>query len=130
MDPNRRRSFQSNWQAWQEQCDDRWKSRREAIEGRPAKDANTDLEKVLSKLGIQERLLEDQLIAAWEEIVGPAVAHNSRPVQIRRGELIVAVTQPALKYDLERFHRGEILRRMQERFGSGAIRGLRFRVGN
>ncbi len=130
MDPARRREFQAKWQAWQEQCDDRWKSRREAMEGKKAKDVSVELEKVLSKLGIQERLLEDQLLAAWEEIVGPAVGHNSRPVHIKRGELIVAVTQPALKYDLERFHRAEILRRMQERFGTGTIRSIRFRVGN
>tara|TARA_R110002096_G_scaffold122929_8_gene266144 strand:+ start:10369 stop:10761 length:393 start_codon:yes stop_codon:yes gene_type:complete len=130
MDPSRRREFQAKWQAWQEQCDSRWRGRREALEGRPAKDASQDLEKVLSKLGIQERLLEDQMIEAWGEVVGPAVAHNTRPVQIKRGELVVAVTQPALKYDLERFHRGEILRRLQEQFGTATIRSLRFRVGN
>ena len=79
--------------------------------------------------GLKDRLVEDQLVEAWVEAVGRPNADFSKPVQLKRGQLIVAVTQPALLYELERFHKAEILRRLQERFGCGTIRDLRFRVG-
>ncbi len=84
----------------------------------------------IGKLGLKERMLEDQLGAAWAEIVGSSNAQQSKPVQIKRGELIVAVSQPALRYDFERFHGPEILRRLQERFGASMVKRVRFRVGS
>lgn len=88
------------------------------------------LEKQIAELGLTERMVEDQLVEAWNDAVGKPIADLSKPVQLKRGQLVVAVAQPALLYDLERFHKQEILRRMQERFGSGTVREIRFRVGS
>lgn len=128
--PQRRDDFAAAWQRWCAACENEWKSDREAWEGRPAKSVAKMIEKEMASLGLNERLMEDQMVAAWAEVVGPANAFHTRPVQLKRGELIVAVSQPALKYDLERFHQAEILRRMQERFGEKTIQAIRFRVGN
>ncbi len=130
MDEKRREEFSIAWQRWCNSCESEWKERREAKEGRPFKSLEKLIDKELSALGVQERMVEDQLVEAWAEAVGPTNAMHSRPVSLNRGELIVAVTQPALKFDLERFHKGEILKRMQARFGATTIRRLRFRVGN
>lgn len=130
MDSERREKFQAAWQRRQQAVEAQWQGFREYHEGKSVKSAANELEKQMSKLGLNERMVEDQLVGAWAEVVGPQIANMSRPVQFKRGELIVAVAQPAFKYDLERFHAGEILRRMQDRFGKERIRRLRFRVGN
>jgi predicted nucleic acid-binding Zn ribbon protein len=107
-----------------------WRLLPEPEKVREPKSVASLIELKISKLGLSERLLEDQLASAWESIVGASNAQLSRPVSIRKGELIVAVAQPALKYTFERFHHREILERLQERFGSSAVRTIRFRTGN
>lgn len=84
----------------------------------------------LERLGLRDQVAESQILDSWESVVGPANAAFSRPVSLRKGELIVAVSQPALKYTLERFHAGFILTQLQERFGRDTVRSLRFRTGN
>jgi len=106
-----------------------WRLLPEQSFGREPKSVGALLERQMEELGLKERLVEDQLTEAWAEIVGSPNCQFSKPVQLKRGQLIVAVAQPALLYDLERFHKAEILRRLQERFGTGTIRDLRFRVG-
>lgn len=107
-----------------------WRILPEPKPGREAQRVSVLLEKQLDELGLKERLIEDQLSEAWLEAVGRPNADSSKPVQLKRGQLIVAVAQPALLYELERFHKAEILRRLQARFGKGTIQELRFRVGS
>lgn len=94
--------------------------------------AHDDLEKVvrstLAKLGLQDRFDEDQVKAAWGEVVGDFVARNSQPVGVQRKVLLVQVLQPAVHYTLER-EKGQILAKMQARFGASRIREVRFRIG-
>ncbi|MFT5469430.1 MAG: hypothetical protein ACI8UO_004551 [Verrucomicrobiales bacterium] len=117
------------WARWCEDREAEFRRYRNAREGFAPKPISRAIDRQMADLGLNERLIEDQLIEAWEGIVGAANAGGSRPVQLQRGQLIIAVIQPALMYDLERFHKKEILRRLQERFGKAAIRGIRFRVG-
>jgi predicted nucleic acid-binding Zn ribbon protein len=107
-----------------------WRLLPEPEPQREPKSVQALLQAQLGKMGLSERVIEDQLTAAWESIVGPSNAALSRPVSLRKGELVVAVAQPALKYTFERFHAGEILGRLQERFGAETVRSLRFRTGN
>jgi predicted nucleic acid-binding Zn ribbon protein len=130
MDSERRQEFSKAWQRWCSACEKEWKDYREGREGRPAKSLSQLVQKELTALGLTERMMEDQLVSIWEEVVGPANAFHTRPIQLKKGELTVAVSQPALKYDLERFHMAEILRRLQEKMGKGMVRVIRFRVGN
>jgi len=106
-----------------------WRGLPEPPPGREPRSVSALIEGQIAKLGLRERMLEDQMAAAWQDIVGPSNASLSKPVQIRKGEVVVAVSQPALKYTFERFHADEILRRLQERFGSGAVTSVRFRIG-
>jgi predicted nucleic acid-binding Zn ribbon protein len=107
-----------------------WRLLPEPDKVREPKTVSSLVEAQLSKLGLADRLIEDQLAAAWESVVGAPNASMSRPVSLKKGELIVAVAQPALKYTFERFHAREILTRLQERFGTATVRVIRFRTGN
>jgi predicted nucleic acid-binding Zn ribbon protein len=84
---------------------------------------------VMQKLGLKERLQENEVLAAWKELVGEFIAGHSRPISLRDGVLYVHVLQPALHYELERVSKPQILRKLKQRFGGRVIRDLRFRLG-
>lgn len=86
------------------------------------------LPKLMQQLGLDERLRQSEVTAAWQKIVGDFIAAHSTPVSLRQGVLIVRVLQPSLHYQLETISRGEILKRLKRQFGSRTIRDLRFRV--
>ncbi len=85
--------------------------------------------RVMQKSGAAERMGHSQIADAWESMVGAFIARHSRPVALRRGVLTVAVTQAAVRYDLERRHKAGILERLQQRFGAAAVKSLRFQNG-
>ena len=87
------------------------------------------LAKVMQKLGLKERLHENEMIEAWSAIVGEFIAAHSAPVALRDGILYVRVLQPALHYQFEQISKADILRKLKARFGSKTVRDVRFRLG-
>lgn len=85
------------------------------------------LETLLPKLGLSERLSENQILAAWQEIVGEFLATHSRPASLKGGLLIVQVLQPSVRYELERNWKAIILQKLQLRFGKNSVKEIRFR---
>jgi predicted nucleic acid-binding Zn ribbon protein len=96
---------------------DRWKTSADLLPG------------LMKRLGLRERLHESEMIEAWSKVVGEFIAGHSQPVALREGVLYVRVLQPALHYELEQISRGDILRRLKQRFGSKTIREIKFRIG-
>src|SRR4051794_9328758 len=96
---------------------DRWKAAAELL---PA---------LMQKLGLRERLHENEVLEAWSAIVGEFIAAHSTPSALRDGILYVRVLQPALHYELEQVSKSEIRKKLQKRFGAKTIREVRFRVG-
>ena len=90
----------------------------------PAADA---LKRLLHRLGLTERLNEQEIQAAWREIVGDFLAEHSLPVSMRDGVLVVQVIQPAVRYELDRSWKRSILRKLQARFEK-TVREVRFRA--
>jgi predicted nucleic acid-binding Zn ribbon protein len=84
---------------------------------------------LMQKLGLRERLHENEVMEAWSEIVGDFIAAHSTPASLREGVLYVRVLQPALHYELEQISKAEILRKLKRRFGAKTIREIRFRLG-
>jgi predicted nucleic acid-binding Zn ribbon protein len=81
------------------------------------------------KLGLGERLLEEEIVAAWAETVGPFFAAHWRPANLHQGVLIVQVLQPTVLFELERSCIPVILAKLRERFGGKKIQAIRFKVG-
>jgi predicted nucleic acid-binding Zn ribbon protein len=88
--------------------------------------AGDALKKLLHKLGLTERLNEQEIQVAWREIVGDFLARHSLPVSVRDGVLIVQVIQPAVRYELDRSWKRSILHKLQARFGPKAVCEVRF----
>ena len=87
------------------------------------------LPKLMQRLGLKDRLQEDEIIEAWSRVVGDFIAAHSVPVALREGILFVRVLQPALHYELEQVSKSDILRKLKQRFGGKIIRDVRFRFG-
>jgi predicted nucleic acid-binding Zn ribbon protein len=84
---------------------------------------------LMQKLGLTERLRENEISAVWSDVVGQFIAAHSAPVSLRERVLIVRVLQPALHYQLEQILKPDIVRKLKTRFGAKVIRDVRFRVG-
>jgi predicted nucleic acid-binding Zn ribbon protein len=87
------------------------------------------LPKLMQRLGLSERLHEEEIIHAWKTLVGEFIATHSAPANLRDGVLYVRVLQPTLHYELERLAKPDILRKLKQRFGTKVIRDVRFRIG-
>ena len=94
------------------------------------KDVGTVLSKALNSLqaGLADRVAEEEVLSAWNELVGPFVAEHSKPIRLDRKTLYVQVLQSAIHYTLER-QKADLLKKLQTRFGARTVRDLRFRVG-
>ena len=70
------------------------------------------LPKLMQRLGLKERLHENEVLEAWGKIVGDFIAAHSAPFALRDGILYVRVLQPVLHYELEQISKSEILRNL------------------
>ncbi len=85
------------------------------------------LARLLTRLKLDERFRQNDLRAAWGEVVGEFNARHCHPDSLRGGVLIVRVTNAPLKHHLELLKDG-LLQRVQERLGKAAVRELRFQA--
>lgn len=86
------------------------------------------LQKILPKLGLGDRLSEQQILGAWRDVVGDFLAQHSIPVGLSGGTLTIQVVQPSVRYELDRTWKREILEKLQSRFGRKVVREVRFRL--
>ena len=93
---------------------------------RPIGDVMTS---ALKELKLDRRCDQEAMVAAWAEVVGANIANNDQPVEVRRKVLVVQVLQPSIHYVLAQQMKGEILTKMQQRFGSDKIVDIDFRIG-
>jgi predicted nucleic acid-binding Zn ribbon protein len=86
------------------------------------------LKRLIPKLGLSERLDEEQVREVWAEVVGEFLAQHAVPSGLSGGILSIQVLQPSVRYELERNWKQEILQKLQARFGKKVIREIRFRI--
>jgi predicted nucleic acid-binding Zn ribbon protein len=94
-----------------------------------AKAIGEQLGKLMQALGLGDRLREDEVKAAWHDIVGEFLANHSEPVALRDGILFVRVLQPTLHYELDRVWKPKLLQKLRQRFGARTVREVRFWIG-
>jgi predicted nucleic acid-binding Zn ribbon protein len=87
------------------------------------------LHQLAPKLGLESRLREQEVLAAWKAIVGDFFARHSHPAKLREGTLIVNVLQPTVLFELDRKWKPVVLQKLKQRFGGRVIKEVRFRLG-
>lgn len=97
-------------------------------EGRPPRALGESLDRVARALGAPDAGSVAAVFSDWEAIVGPQVAAHVRPRTLRDGVLVVVADQPGWATQL-RFLETDLLTRLRERLGTGAVTAIEVRVG-
>ncbi|HWV99871.1 MAG TPA: DUF721 domain-containing protein [Candidatus Acidoferrum sp.] len=84
---------------------------------------------VLSKLRIDRRQAEAEVLKVWNQLLDPNITAHAQPTGLRKGTLFVAVDSSVWLSELVRYRRKEILDRLQHSFGREFIARISFRVG-
>jgi predicted nucleic acid-binding Zn ribbon protein len=86
------------------------------------------LARYLQQSGWTNRLRQRELLAAWEEVVGPDIAAHAHVSGLRGCTLYVDCESSAFRHDLELFYKESLLESLSERIGSAKISDIRFRM--
>jgi hypothetical protein len=86
------------------------------------------IDSLLLRLGLQDGFDEEQVKRAWRELAGDFIASHSAPESIQRGELVLRVTQPAMRFHLEQI-KPMLMKRIGGLLGEGKVRTIRFKHG-
>jgi hypothetical protein len=84
------------------------------------------LRSMLGSMGLDRVDLTLALMEEWDEVAGAPWAGASNPVVVKDGELIVEATSPTAVRFL-RYSVGDLLRRLDDRFGEGAVNAVTVR---
>ena len=86
------------------------------------------LERLLHDLGMPRAFDVARLADEWPEAAGEPFSSLSRPASYRGGELVVQVADGS-SASLLKFHVGDLVERLTERYGPGTVTTVRIRVG-
>ena len=64
----------------------------------------------------------------WDEVVGPAISKNARPLWVKNGKLKVTVSDPIWLQELQ-FVEKDIREKLNGKLGRKAVDKIEFRVG-
>lgn len=98
-----------------------------SVAQRGVEQVGVTLERALKRLGIFRRVRERMALEVWREVVGAPAARNTRPVLVRRGELLVSVSSSTWAQELS-LMRNQLLAKLNARLGDEVIHGIRFAV--
>jgi predicted nucleic acid-binding Zn ribbon protein len=83
---------------------------------------------ILKSAGMEDGLNEDEVRATWKELAGDFIARHTEPISVKGGHLILRVTQPALRFQLEQM-KPMLLSRIRAQLGAGRIKTIKFSLG-
>jgi hypothetical protein len=83
---------------------------------------------IMAKYGMANRVKLEDILAAWEEIVGTFLFKMTRPDAFERGVLTVRLIQPSAHHALMQ-EKVKILKRLQAKLPDAKIKDIRFRHG-
>ena len=98
----------------------------QALRSQPMADV---MPRVLSKLGLDRRRAEAEIVRVWNHLVDPNITAHAQPTGLNKGTLFVTVDNSVWLSEIVRYRRKEILDRLQHSFGHDLIARISFRVG-
>ena len=88
------------------------------------------LSKLIAMRGYARREADAQLHGLWSVVAGELWAGQTRAMAIKRGVLHVDVAHSALLSELTAFHRGALLKKLQELYPHLDVRDLKFKLAS
>ncbi len=90
--------------------------------------AGTFVDAILKSAGLAEGIQEQELKTAWREIAGEFIARNTEPASVKNGLLVLRVTQPAMRFQLEQM-KPMLLNRIRDNQATARIKSIKFTIG-
>lgn len=84
--------------------------------------------KLVKRFKLNDRREQEQIKYAWEHTMDPEIVAHAHPENIVRGVLYVQVENSAWHAEIVRFHRHDILRRLQACLGTDTIKKIAFKT--
>jgi predicted nucleic acid-binding Zn ribbon protein len=81
------------------------------------------LDGLVEAYGLREKLDEQEVVSAWDQVVGGMVARHTSALQLRRGKLTVRLDSAPLRHELT-YMRTELVRSLNERFGREVVKEI------
>ena len=94
-----------------------------------AQPVGTVLTRVLATLRLDRRRSEAEIAKAWNDLLDPNLTAHAQPTGLNKGTLYVTVDSSVWLSEIVRYHRKEILERLQHSFGRDLVRRISFQVG-
>lgn len=83
------------------------------------------MKSTLQGLGVQEKILEQQVIGKWKQTVGPQIAASSRAESVREGVLFVCCKSSMWSNELT-LHKTDIMAKLNAAVGKKIVKDIRF----
>ncbi len=83
------------------------------------------IEKLMRAYGLENKMKEYDVIAAWPELMGPAVANRTREIRIQNGILYLTIDSAVMRDELQH-GKQIIIHRVNEKAGKELIRDIWF----
>jgi len=84
---------------------------------------------VLSRLGLEHRLAESQVLQVWDRVMDRTITAHAKPAGLRRGTLFINVDSNTWLSELVRYRYAEMLEKLQLSVGRDTVQRLSLRVG-
>lgn len=84
---------------------------------------------LVKSIRLEQRQGEAEIVRVWNHLIDPAIVAHAQPTGLNRGTLFVRVDSSPWLDEIVRYHRQEILTRLQHSFGRELIQRISFRVG-
>ena len=83
---------------------------------------------ILRAAGAEDGINEDEVRSAWKDLAGDFIARHTEPISVKGGNLVLRVTQPALRFQLEQM-KPMLLTRIRAQLGENRIKSVKFTLG-
>lgn len=94
-----------------------------------AKSAAALIPQVVESLGLEARRSDAEMVKVWNDLLDPTLTAQAQPVNLVRGTLFVSVSSSVWLDNIVRYHRREILDRLQHAFGRELVKRISYRIG-
>lgn len=85
--------------------------------------------RVVADLGLEARRADAEIVRVWNDLLDPTLTAHAQPVNLARGTLFVSVSTSVWLDTIVRYHRREILDRLQHAFGREVVKKISYRIG-
>ncbi len=85
----------------------------------------TAIESFLRNTGLEKGVAQNTALLIWSDIVGGVIAQNTSPESVKHGILVIRVTTPAWRQELQ-FQKKDIIEKLNRKLGKHTIKDIRF----